>query len=116
MALRVLIVDDHPSFRAMARDLLELGGYDVVGEAADGEAALTQVNLLRPDVVLLDIQMPGLDGIEVARRLDGSGVAVVLTSSRQARDYGARLREARVRGFIAKDELSGPALEAVLVA
>ena len=114
--MRVLIVDDHPSFRAFARELLELSGYEIVGEASDGRAALEQVERLHPDVVLVDVQMPELDGIEVALRLDGSGVAVVLTSSRQARDFGPRLSEAPARGFIPKDELTGSAFEALLAA
>src|ERR671914_2325747 len=85
MATSVLIVDDHPSFRASARMLLESEGFDVVGEAEDGEGALVAVRELRPDVVLLDVQLPDIDGPEVAARLagaDGLCPAVVLTSSR----------------------------------
>ena len=67
--MRVLIVDDHPSFRASARKLLESEGYDVVGEAADGAGALEAAEQLHPDVVLLDVQLPDLDGFEVAKRL-----------------------------------------------
>jgi DNA-binding NarL/FixJ family response regulator len=114
MATSVLIVDDHPSFRASARMLLESEGFDVVGEAEDGEGALIAVRELDPDVVLLDVQLPDIDGPEVAARLaaaNGLSPAVVLTSSRDLTDLGAI---GGVRGFIPKSELSGAALEALL--
>jgi DNA-binding NarL/FixJ family response regulator len=114
MAVSVLIVDDHPSFRASARMLLESEGFDVIGEAEDGEGALIAVRELEPDVVLLDVQLPDIDGPEVAARLaaaNGLSPAVVLTSSRDLHDLGAI---GGVRGFIPKSELSGPALEALL--
>jgi DNA-binding NarL/FixJ family response regulator len=114
MATSVLIVDDHPSFRASARMLLESEGFDVVGEAEDGEGALIAVRELNPDVVLLDVQLPDIDGPEVAARLaaaNGLSPIVVLTSSRDLHDLGA---VGGVRGFIPKSELSGAALEAFL--
>jgi DNA-binding NarL/FixJ family response regulator len=114
MATSILIVDDHPSFRASARMLLECEGFDVVGEAEDGYAALDAVRELRPDVVLLDVQLPDIDGPEVAARLaaaNGFSPAVVLTSSRDLDDLGAVVG---VKGFIPKSELSGAALEALL--
>ena len=113
MATSVLIVDDHPSFRASARMLLEAEGFDVVGEANDGLSALRAVEELRPDVVLLDVQLPDIDGREVAVRLsaNGSAAAIVLTSSRDLEDIGVLTG---VRGFIPKSELSGAALEALL--
>ena len=86
----VLIVDDHPSFRVTARALLEAEGFDVVGEAEDGETALEEAARLHPDVVLLDVQLPGIDGFEVAARLtswNGASPAVVLTSSRDATEF-----------------------------
>jgi DNA-binding NarL/FixJ family response regulator len=108
----VLIVDDHPSFRAGARRMLEASGYAVVGEAADGEAALDAVRELDPDLVLLDVQLPGIDGFEVAARLERAGATptIVLTSSRDRADFGDALAESPARGFIAKGELSGAAL------
>jgi DNA-binding NarL/FixJ family response regulator len=113
----VLIVDDHADFRASARALLEAEGFDVVGEAADGERAIGEAARLRPDVVLLDIQLPGADGFAVAEQLarNAGGAAVVLISSREAAAYGPRLDTAPARGFIAKRELSGEALAALLV-
>ena len=79
---RVLIVDDHPSFRASARVLLEAEGFDVVGEAADGAQAITEAGRLRPEVVLLDVQLPDIDGFDVAARLTGADDAptVILVS------------------------------------
>jgi DNA-binding NarL/FixJ family response regulator len=108
----VLIVDDHPSFRAGARRLLEASGYAVVGEAADGTAALAAADALRPDLVLLDVQLPDIDGFEVAARLADSGAAptIVLTSSRDRGDFGEALAESPAHGFIAKGELSGATL------
>ena len=116
MTRTVLIVDDHPSFRASARMLLEAEGFDVIGEAEDGLSALRAVEELRPDVVLLDVQLPDIDGIEVAARLseNGSGPAIVLTSSRDLADLGLVRERSPVRGFIPKAELSGAALEALL--
>ncbi len=116
MAFSVLIVDDHPSFRQTARMLLELEGYDVVGEAPDGATALAVARDLRPDVVLLDVNLPDLDGFAVAERLTtaGDAPAVVLVSSRDGRDFGPLVRSSGARGFITKSELSGEALEAVL--
>lgn len=110
MPTSVLIVDDHPSFRASARRMLEASGYSVVGEAADGEAAIAAAGELDPDLVLLDVQLPDLDGFEVAARIaalaDGAP-AIVLTSSRERSDFGEAVAESPARGFIAKSELSG---------
>ena len=87
MAWTVLIVDDHAGFRASARALLEADGFEVLGEAADGESALEQARRLRPQVVLLDVQLPGMDGFAVAERLaaEPAAPAVVLISSRGRR-------------------------------
>jgi DNA-binding NarL/FixJ family response regulator len=112
MRPRVLIVDDHAAFRESASALLEAEGCEVVGEAGDGEEAIRAVERLRPEIVLVDIQLPGLDGFGVAERLAGTAdaPAVVLISSRDARAYGARVDAAPVRGFLAKRSLSGAAL------
>jgi DNA-binding NarL/FixJ family response regulator len=112
----LLIVDDHSGFRSLARRLLDAGGFDVVGEAATGQAAVTAARELRPDVVLLDIQLPDIDGFEVTARLaDGEAApVVVLTSTRDRADYGERVERCGARGFIPKAELSGVALRAFL--
>jgi DNA-binding NarL/FixJ family response regulator len=112
----VLIVDDHPSFRATARALLTAEGYEVVGEAENGVGALRSAKELHPDLVLLDVQLPDFDGFEVASRLtsNGSGPIVVLTSSRDGSDFGPLVAQSGARGFVPKGELSGAALKAVL--
>jgi DNA-binding NarL/FixJ family response regulator len=116
MSVSVLIVDDHPSFRATARLLLESEGFDVVGEAADGAAGLRDARALEPDLVLLDVQLPDIDGFEVAAQLTGTGdgPAVVLTSSRDEADFGPLVAASGARGFVAKAELSGAALLALM--
>jgi DNA-binding NarL/FixJ family response regulator len=116
MPTTVLIVDDHPAFRESASALLEEEGFVVVGEAADGDEAMAAVERLRPQVVLLDIQLPGSDGFRVAERLaDGPHpLSVVLISSRDASAYGSRLETTTAQGFIPKSELSGSALTALV--
>ena len=112
----VLIVDDHPEFRESAAALLEAEGFAVVGEAADGDEAIAAADRLRPQVVLLDIQLPGLDGFAVAERLatGSEPPRVVLISSREADAYGPRLESAAAQGFIPKRELSGSTLAALV--
>jgi DNA-binding NarL/FixJ family response regulator len=116
VARTILIVDDHPSFRGMARALLESEGFDVVGEAEDGASAIEAAKRLHPDVVLLDVQLPDIDGFEVASRLteNGSSPAIVMTSSRDACDFGSLVERSGARGFIAKAELSAAMLSALL--
>ena len=112
IAPTVLIVDDHPSFRAAARLLLEADGWTVVGEAETGTHGLAAARRLRPDLVLLDVNLPDVDGFEVSSRLadDADAPAVVLCSSRDAADYGPRVGDSGARGFVHKAELSGDAL------
>ena len=112
MPSSVLIVDDHPSFRATARLLLEADGWEVVGEAEDGTKAIARARELRPDVVLLDVNLPDIDGFEVAAALtsNGSGPAVVLCSSRDSSDFGPLVTRSGARGFLPKADLSGDAL------
>jgi DNA-binding NarL/FixJ family response regulator len=116
MAKTVLIVDDHAPFRALARALLQLEGFQVVGEAADARSALDAVGRLRPSVVVLDIQLPDLDGFEVARRLAQAGdpPVIVLVSSRDRSAYRRRLADSPARGFIPKCDLSGAAVAALV--
>jgi DNA-binding NarL/FixJ family response regulator len=112
----VLIVDDHADFRRSSTALLEAEGFHVVGEAADGAEAISAVARLRPDIVLLDIQLPSRDGFSVAEQLSTGPdpPAVVLISSRDATAYGPRLQQSPARGFIPKSSLSGEALTALL--
>ena len=107
MAMRVLIVDDHAGFRASARRLLEAEGLEVVGEAADGAEAETAISELVPDLVLLDCQLPDVDGRELAGTIDGP--MVLLTSSRDDIDC----TDCDCIGFIAKDQLSAAAIAAL---
>jgi DNA-binding NarL/FixJ family response regulator len=116
MRRTVVVVDDHEDFRASARALLEAEGFEVVGEAADGTEALAAVAALRPNIVLLDIQLPGPDGFDVAEQL-ASGPdppTVVLISSRDAAAYGPRLVQTSASGFLPKSALSGEALAALV--
>ena len=118
MALTVLIVDDHPGFRASARRLLEADGFHVIGEAGDGRSGVEAARALRPQVVLLDVKLPDLDGFAVAERITGEAgaPAVVLTSSHDDGDFGALVRRCGARGFVPKAELSGAALSALVAA
>ena len=113
----VLIVDDHPSFRLSARRMLtEEDRFEVVGEAEDGAAAIAAVRDLDPDLILLDVQLPDLDGFEVAERLRGAGArgTIVLTSTRESSDFGDEIAASPVQGFVTKGELSGASLAALI--
>lgn len=111
-----MIVDDHGPFRAVVRDMLERGGFRVVGEAVDGPTAIEVVDETAPDVVLLDVHLPGDDGFAVCERLRAGGTAptIVLTSSHDIRSFRRRLHSSAASGFIAKTELSAGALAALL--
>jgi DNA-binding NarL/FixJ family response regulator len=115
-ARRVLVVDDHPSFRSCARALLTAEGFEVVGEAEDGAAALALAAELDPELVLLDIQLPDIDGFEVASRLlaRDSGLKIVLVSSRDRSAYGSLIEQSGALGFVSKADLSGVVLEGFL--
>ncbi len=116
----VLIVDDHAPFRSAVRLLLERGGFRVVGEAGDGDSAVAAVRELAPEVVLLDVQLPGEDGFAICERIldatvagDGAPV-VVLTSGRPIGTFRRRLARSQAAGFIAKTDLTAPALSALV--
>jgi DNA-binding NarL/FixJ family response regulator len=112
----VLIVDDHEGFRSRARPLLEAAGYRVVGEAADAASAIAHTRRLRPDLLLLDVQLPDADGFSVADELSAApgGPRIVLVSTREASDYGSRLERSHVAGFIHKPELSAARLKGLV--
>ena len=118
MRKRALIVDDHPSFRRTARILLETEGFEVIGEAENGAQALRMATELRPDFLLLDVQLPDFDGFEVAARLvedaGGEAPAVILTSSRDGSEFGSLVANSGALGFVPKGELSGDALRGLL--
>jgi DNA-binding NarL/FixJ family response regulator len=113
---RILIVDDHPGFRASARRMLEAGGFEVVGEADDAASARGAVIKLTPDAVLLDVQLPDGDGIALAAELTANGnpPEIVLCSSRDADELGSALSQSGARGFVTKDELSAGAIRGLL--
>ena len=116
MPERVLVVDDHAAFRHLVSRLLQEIGREVVGEAGSGEEALKESRRLKPDLVLLDIQLPDLDGLAVATTLrsEAEPPAVLLVSSRDARDYGSRLDGCGALGFMTKGDLSAESLKALL--
>ena len=115
VAPSVLIVDDHPSFRASARAILEADGFTIVGEAEDGASGLALLRQLRPDVVLLDVQLPDMTGFDVCGECgDLDTTSVVLVSSRDAADYGSLIESSGARGFVPKADLSGAAITSLL--
>jgi DNA-binding NarL/FixJ family response regulator len=114
VATKVLIVDDHGAFRASARAMLELDGFEVAGEAVDGASAIELARELSPELVLLDVALPDMSGFDVAERLAPSEAKIVLTSSRESSDLGRRVRLSGAVGFISKDDLSGDAIRSLL--
>ncbi|MEO7422026.1 MAG: response regulator transcription factor [Ornithinibacter sp.] len=116
MKLTAVIVDDHVGFRGEAAELLKAAGYEVVGSCPDGRSAVDVISALRPDVVLLDVQLPDTDGIVLVSQLEAvsDGATIVLTSTREAADYGGRVARSSAAGFISKAELSVESLEKVV--
>ncbi len=116
MRPRILIVDDHDGFRSVARAMLEAEGFAVVGDATDGQSAVASAGALRPDVVLLDVHLPGMDGFEVALLLAAlpDPPTVILTSSRPIEDLRRRTESSPAVGFLSKHELSGAAINAMV--
>ena len=116
MSPTVLIVDDHAAFRSLARELLKADGYEVIGEASDARAGLDAIQALRPDIVLLDVRLPDMDGFDLADALAERGcpAAVVVTSSSDDPLYPERATSCGARGFVAKHDVCGPALDRLL--
>jgi DNA-binding NarL/FixJ family response regulator len=107
MSVRVLIVDDQPPFRAAASAVVEMtDGFEVVGEAESGEGSVALARELRPDLVLMDVNLPGIDGVEATRRIlsESRTVVVLLLSTYEAEDYAARAAECGAAAFIPKSE------------
>ncbi|MEY9851608.1 DNA-binding NarL/FixJ family response regulator [Leifsonia sp. EB41] len=114
MCLRVVIVDDHPRFRAQAAELLTLERFSVVGDAETGASGVALSRTLAPDVVLMDVGLPDANGFDLVTALHETGAVVVLTSSRSLRDYGTRVSDSGADGFITKAELTGEAIRSLL--
>jgi CheY-like chemotaxis protein len=116
MCRRVLIIDDNGDFRAAARQLLERSGFVVVAEAGTGTSAVEEATTHRPDLALVDLQLPDFDGFEVAERLCrlSPALRVILTSSLDGSDFGALITGSPALGFISKGDLSAVAVEALL--
>lgn len=102
---RCVVADDHPAVLDSVRRLLEANGFHVVGTARDGASALAEIELRRPELAVLDVRMPGLSGIEVARRAARSapGTAVCLLSSYGGRALVVEALDAGVRGYVLKE-------------
>jgi CheY-like chemotaxis protein len=115
--LRCLIVDDSPRFLDAARGLLERQGVRVVGVAANGADALRRTTELRPDVTLVDIDLGGESGLELARRLHdqaGQVPPVILISTHAEQDYAELIAASPAIGFLAKTALSADAIHGLL--
>lgn len=116
MATKVLIVDDQEPFRLAARAVVEMtDGFEVAGEAETGEAAVDAARTFGPDLVLMDVNLPGIDGIEATRRIlqESQGrVVVLMVSTYEAEEYAPRAAEAGAAAYIPKSEFDPDRLEA----
>jgi len=113
--VRVVIVDDQKPFRMAARDVVEVtGGFEVVGEAESGEESVELAARLQPDLVLMDLNLPGIDGLEATRRIHASGekhIVVLMVSTYEADEFAPRAEEAGAAAYISKSEFGPDQLE-----
>jgi DNA-binding NarL/FixJ family response regulator len=118
MAVRILLVDDHPIVRQGLRTLLEgRSGWEVVGEASDGSEALDKINSLQPDVVVLDVTMPQMNGLETCRKIQqkqqASGLEVLFVTQHDSPQMMREALDAGARGYVVKSNAARDLLEAV---
>jgi DNA-binding NarL/FixJ family response regulator len=109
VAVRVLIVDDLEPFRRAARAVVEAtADFEVAGEAADGEASVEAAELLRPDIVLMDVNLPGISGLEATRRIHATapGIMVLLMSTREAQEFAGKAAECGAAAYLPKSLLT----------
>ena len=112
MPVRVLIVDDQEPFRAVARTVVEMtDGFEVIGESETGEDSVSTAHTLRPDLVLMDVNLPGISGLEATRQIladhvDDKPVVVLVLSTYEAAEYGPQAEEVGAASFIPKSEFS----------
>jgi len=113
MSVRVLIVDDLEPFRSAARAVVTATpGFEVAGEAATGEESIEQTRALRPELILMDVNLPGIGGVEATRQIltDMPGAVVVLVSIRDADDVGSVAADCGASAYIAKSAFSSKSL------
>jgi DNA-binding NarL/FixJ family response regulator len=116
MAVRVLVVDDQQTYREAAQFVIEMSdGFELAGTAASGEECLGLTDQLLPDLVLMDINLPGINGLEATRRITSThpDIEVIVFSTHSATDYAPRARSAGALGFIAKADLAPDVLTRV---
>ena len=115
--IRVMLVDDHPVVRDGIRAMLESAGFEVAGEASDGHEAAELACALEPDVILMDVRMPGVDGLEATRQLKAAvpETAVIIVTSFDNQDYMLRAIEAGAAGYVLKGVSRQLLLDAIRV-
>ena len=114
---RVVIVDDQAAFRSAARLVVDMSdGFEAVGEAESGEEAVDMVAALTPDLVLMDVNLPGIDGLEATRRIvaSGSPSRVLVLSTYSAGEYEGAAQDAGAIGFVSKDDFGPDSLLAAI--